>query len=92
MMAIQLRFDVARELLLLLCLLVLLGSSLGLLRVDFPGLWFALGSVPVVLWVSYRLQRIGELDLARLMRLALAAFAGGVVGANIRFLFCAVVG
>lgn len=94
MMAIRwrVRFEAVRELLLLACGLVLLGSGLGLLRVDFPGLWFALGCVPAVVWSSYRLQGVGEGELARMLRFALAAFVGGVIGANIRWAFCALVG
>ena len=87
MITIKFRLDALKELLLLLCLEVLLGASLGLLKVEAPALWFAMGSVPMVLWVSYRLQRIGELELARMLRLFLIAFVGGAIGANLSYVF-----
>jgi prolipoprotein diacylglyceryltransferase len=90
MMAIRLNVEAVRELLLLVCVLVMIGAGLGLLQVDYPGLWLALGCVPAVVVSSYRLEGVGERELARMLRFTLAAFVGGVIGANIRWVFCAV--
>lgn len=88
MMAIRLRVEAVRELLLLVCFLVVFGAGLWLLQVDYPGLWFALGCVSAVVVSSYRLEGVGERELARMLRLSLAAFVDRCMSANILWLLC----
>lgn len=70
------------------CTHVALFSLVGTLGLPLPALWWAsLALVPS--WLLFRwLERFGRADLAQLVGVQSAAFAGGVLGLHGRELFC----
>jgi hypothetical protein len=70
------------------CAHVMLFSLIGMLALPFPAIWWA-GLALVPSWLLMRwLKRFDRADLAQLVGVSAAAFAGGVIGIHGRELFC----
>lgn len=70
------------------CTHLSLFSLVGMLGLPLPALWWAsLALIPSQLLVRW-LERFERADLAQLVGIQSAAFAGGVLGLHARELFC----
>ncbi|MCR4507768.1 hypothetical protein NUV66_00510 [Pseudomonas sp. 32.2.56] len=70
------------------CAHVILFSLIGMLALPLPAIWWAcLALVPCWLLMQW-LKRFAHADLAHLVGISAAAFAGGVMGIHGRELFC----
>lgn len=70
------------------CAHVMLFSLIGMLALPLPTIWWAgLALIPSWLLMQW-LKRFEHADLAHLVGISAAAFAGGVMGIHGRELFC----
>lgn len=70
------------------CAHVMLFSLIGMLALPFPAVWWVcLALIPCWLLMQW-LKRFDHADLAQLVGVSTAAFAGGVMGVHGRELFC----
>lgn len=70
------------------CAHVMLFSLIGMLALPLPTVWWA-GLAPIPSWLLMQwLKRFERADLAHLVGVSTAAFAGAVIGVHGRELFC----